>query len=568
MRTASFALALLPLAVAACVTTKPDGAAATRPSGTPAPPAAGPEDASALADAGASTTAARTPMPEGPPKWKSVPKEHNGFHVVVDGLCSELFASRVGKDVVVHYGGANPMFGVNRQGAASFMALREGGLESIGDPQIASPTGVAGRSLDDFWIADSTGTRSSEGAILHRYLGGTWKKYAKDQTNLHAWLDGGVIGTLGIAAANGEVWVEGSSTKPPPAMHAQTMAAAFSAFPTGEVLLVGRLREGPADGHEGPADGHVVARAWAPGKKLTQLSFDPYGTKDSWPRLYEVSPTEVYVVSDHRVARWDGAAFHVLGSTLGKKAIERIQRVGDDDVWVLTFGGGIQRITKEGATNIATPEPFEVFDGVALGSPWAVSKSGKLYAREGDTWVHKPLAAPAFSAQSSSKAKHVVVVDKDDVLVVAKYWEKAPGWKEPELHTMLQRSKPVKETLRCNEPDPENNNVNLGRGFQSWPPMATADCKTPFVVLARRSNAIKRQDDWPRLKKALASHAALVEGAALVEIVSGDRTFVGAKAKDLESAKKILTVAAKADRLRPEIVCGDPDVKRSIPLAP
>lgn len=562
MRTGSSAWVLLPFAVVACVTTKPDGAAATRPSATPAPPSAAADDASALADAGAPTTAARTPMPEGPPKWKSVPKEKNGFYVVVDGLCSELFASRVGKDVVVNYGGANPMYSTNRQGSASFMALREGGLESIGDPVIASPTGVAGRSLDDFWIADSTGTRSSEGAILHRYVGGVWKKYAKDQTNLHAWLDGGVIGTLGMAAANGEVWVEGSTTKPPPALQHAMPHPALAAFPTGEVLLVGRIQDQTA------ANGHVFARAWAPGQKIRQLSVDAFMAPNSWPQVIEVAPTEVYLLSDYRVARWDGTAFHDLGATRGHKPIERIQRAAEDDVWVLTHGGGIQRLTKAGVTDIPTPEPMEIFDGVAHGAVWAVSVSGKLYAREGEAWVNKPLPPPAFSAQSSSKAKHVVVTADGDVLVIAKYWEKAPGWKEPELHTMLLRNKPVKETLRCNEPDPENNNVQLGRGFQSWPPMASADCKTPFVVLARRSNAIKRQDDWPRLVKALSGHAASIEGGALVEIVSGDRTFVGAKAKDLESAKKILAAAAKADRLRPEIVCGDPDVKRSIALTP
>ena len=156
------------------------------------------------------------------------------------------------------------------------------------------------------------------------------------------------------------------------------------------------------------------------------------------------------------------------------------------------------------------------------------------------------------------KAKQIVVAAPDDVLVVAAYWEKGLGWKEQELHWMLQRTKPVKETLRCNEPDPENNNIHIGRGFQSWAPMATAECPTPFVVLARRSNAIKKEDDWPRLRKALGD-------VTLVEFTSGDRTFVGTKAKDLEAAKKIADLATKADRVRPEIVCGEPDAKRTIP---
>jgi hypothetical protein len=163
------------------------------------------------------------------------------------------------------------------------------------------------------------------------------------------------------------------------------------------------------------------------------------------------------------------------------------------------------------------------------------------------------------------KAKRVLVNDPDDVLLIAAYWEKGAFWKEQELHTALYRTKPVKETLRCNEPDPENNNIYLGHGFQSWPPMAGADCKTPFAVLARRSNAHKVVDDWPRLRAALKGHTELGE-VSLVELVSGDRTFVGAKGKDLDAAKKIAELVAAKERLRPEIVCGDPEPKRTLAI--
>jgi hypothetical protein len=129
----------------------------------------------------------------------------------------------------------------------------------------------------------------------------------------------------------------------------------------------------------------------------------------------------------------------------------------------------------------------------------------------------------------------------------------------------------VKETLRCNEPDPENNNINLGHGFQSWPPLVTAaseasaPCATPFVVLARRSNATKVVDDWPRLRAALKGHPELSE-VALVDFVSGDRTLVGARAKDFEAAKRLAAVVVGKERLRPEIVCGDPDAKRTLAI--
>jgi hypothetical protein len=503
----------------------------------------------------------REPIPEGPRKWRTVPTAQNGFYAVLDGLCSELGATRVGDGVVVQYGGgSNPMYlDGKRRGPASFIALRDDGLESIGDPVISSPTGVAGRSVDDFWIADSTGSRSSEGAILHRWANHQWKTFAKDQTNLQAWVDGGVIGTLGMAAANGDVWVEGSTTKPPASLWSDMMFPRLAAFPTGDVLVSG------SKGSGGGTPGPLVARHWAPGQKVTEYPLAALfpGEKTFGPVFEGVSPDEIYAVDDDRIARWDGKGLKLLGVVKGAKDIFAVRRAGPDDLWVQIDDQRLFHVTAAGVVPIATPEKVASFDGVEVGKPWMVGASGKLYAREGETWKPQPLPVPVFSAGGVLKAKQVVVVAPDDVLVVGKYWEKGPGWTEQELHTALFRNKPVKETLRCNEPDPENNNVHLGHGFQSWPPMATAACKTPFVVIARRSNARKVADDWPKLRRALKGHTELGE-VSLVELVSGDRTFVGAKAKDLDAAKALLAIVAKADRLRPEIVCGEPEAKRTI----
>src|SRR5262249_1164310 len=139
---------------------------------------------------------------------------------------------------------------------------------------------------------------------------------------------------------------------------------------------------------------------------------------------------------------------------------------------------------------------------------------------------------------------------------------------EQELHWTLLRTKATKETLRCNEPDPENNNIQIGRGFQSWPPMATStsSCATPFVVLGRKSNAVKAPaSDWPKLRGAVKGQTELGE-VTLVEFVSGDRTFVGTKAKDYESAKKLAELASSKDRVRPEIVCGEPETTRALSI--
>lgn len=517
-------------------------------------------DAATAGDASRASGTARVLVPEGPAKWRSVPREQAGFYAVVDGLCSDLAAGRVGKDMVVHYGGgALGYYSDKRRGGASFIALRDDGLESIGDPSIASPRGIAGRSLDDFWVADSTGTRTSEGAVLHRYAGGKWKRYEKDQTNIHAWVDGGVIGSLGFAAANGELWVEGSTTKPPLALYQDYPYPALAAFPTGDVLLISRRNR-----QQNP-DAPLVGRHWAPGGKITEHALQALLPGDTWASVHEVAPDEVYVVRADRVARWNGASFAAIGKTTNGQPIKLVRRAGSDDLWALTEAATLERIAKAQTGVIPTPEPVADFDGVEDGAPWMVGKSGKLYRREGAEWKPAALPTPPFTAGSTFKAKRVVVASPGDVILVGMYWEKGPGWKDQELHTALFRTRPVKETLRCNEPDPENNNINVGHGFQSWPPMATAECKTPFAVLARRSNAVKKADDWPRIRAALKGHTELGD-VALVEFVSGDRTFVGARVRDVDTARKLVALVSANDRLRPEVVCGDPEPKRTLAI--
>lgn len=562
--------ALLGLFAAACVPTTADPPSASpNPSRMDSGAVAAIADAAPVVEARADAGAVEI-IKEGSARWRSVPTEQNGFYAVLDGICSELGATRVGKDFVLHYGGASPMYASNRQGPASLAGLRGDRLESIGHPEISQPTGVAGDSLDEFWIADSTGTRTSEGAVLHRYSKGTWKKYPKDQTNLHRWLEGSILGTLSMFAHNGELWVEGTTTKPPPALEAGLVGfKRIAAFPTGDVMLIARPDQ---NGSTGP----LLARHWAPGKSVTTHRLDKLLPGEDWPDVLETAPDEVYLAAGPNIVRWDGSAFRLVGKTKDAKPVSAMYRAGKDDLWVETRvdseksespAFGLQRVSSAGATTIATPETLLSIAGVELGAPWAVGVSGKVYKRDGETWKPMPLPKAPFSGSGvTPKAKQVVAAGPDDVLVIAKYWEKGPAWKEQELHTMMLRTKPMKETLRCNEPDPENNNVNIGQGFQSWPPLATAACTTPFVVLARRSNAVRKVDDWPRLQAAFKGRAELGD-VSLVEFTSGDRTFVGAKAPSVETAKKMAELAAKADRLRPEVVCGDPEPLRTIPVA-
>ena len=141
-----------------------------------------------------------------------------------------------------------------------------------------------------------------------------------------------------------------------------------------------------------------------------------------------------------------------------------------DDLWVLTKSGAIQEITASAASVIAAPETVVDLDGSGSSLFWMIGKSGKLYRRVGDGWTPVPVPSPTYSTGAAVKAKEVRVLGPDDVLLTVMYWEKELGWTEEELHTALFRTRPATETLRCNEPDPEQNTEYVGQGFHSWPP--------------------------------------------------------------------------------------------------
>jgi hypothetical protein len=512
------------------------------------------------------------PIPEGKPGWKTSPKEQNGFWLTLDGLCPMLQISAVGKDVVVSYGGGpEHIYGSdrNRVGHATFMAMRETGIESIDAPSIASPTGITGTSLDNFWIADSTGTRSSAGAVLHWRHNGTWAKFEKDMINIHPWVDGGVMGGKSMALMHGEdIWVDGTKTAPPVDLYKGYVSPFFTSFPTGEVtVFVGPYTGESMSFPEGP----IYARQWSTTtKKVTHTPLPMLDPRGRPTFVLGAAPDEIYVGTDLKIAMYDGTSWKLIGKTSKKASSWSSKRVSKGVIWAKLEDGTIEVSGPEGFKPLKTPEKLLAFDGMDKGQTWAVGYSGKLYRRDGEEWIEKPLPLPTFSnGPVPMKAKDVLVLGPDDIVVTAAYWEKGLGWTEQELHWALVRSKKQNETLRCNEPDPENNNIHIGRGFQSWPPMATAECKTPFVMISRRSkqHPPAPRTDWAKIKGALRGHGDLTADGKLIEFQSGDRTFLGAKAKSFDGAKEIATLAAAKDRIRPEVLCAEPPpVVREVPI--
>jgi hypothetical protein len=193
---------------------------------------------------------------------------------------------------------------------------------------------------------------------------------------------------------------------------------------------------------------------------------------------------------------------------------------------------------------------------------WALSK-GAIVKWNGMRWAPVELPPAAFSSSAAVKVNDIAMGPDGEVFVLASYSEKGPFWPDTrEYHSVLRSHRPF-QTMRCNEPDPESIANSAGRGVQPWPPVADASCKTPFVVLARRSNKHPQAPDYAPLRLPLRGHPEL-EPIVLMEVKSGDRTYIGTPVKDLTTAQKLLQVETAKIPLHGDIVCADPVPTRSL----
>jgi len=229
---------------------------------------------------------------------------------------------------------------------------------------------------------------------------------------------------------------------------------------------------------------------------------------------------------------------------------------------VLAFAGG--RWVPAHDAPPATGLPANATIRTRAGDAWAIG-AGEVFHWKSGAWAPVALPAPVYSIGAKLRADDLEIADDGEVVIGASYLEKGVDWKEPIKYRALLRSHRPNETMRCNEPNPEDFTVISGNGFQSWPPMADASCKTPFAVLLRESKRATSPTTYPRLRETLRARPAL-RGVSLVEFVSGDRVFVGAKATDYAQARSIVDAAAARLDLRPEIVCGEPTPRRIIPV--
>jgi hypothetical protein len=260
--------------------------------------------------------------------------------------------------------------------------------------------------------------------------------------------------------------------------------------------------------------------------------------------------------------------FHTFGPAPGKA---ELFAPSPDNIHVKVggqfyeFDGGSWAPVPPLATSVAwspvLPEPGAKL-AVQGHEAWALSK-GELLHWKGNAWAKVDVPSPLFSSSGKFKLLDLAISPDGEAFVTASYTERGPSWNDSiEFHAVLRSHRPF-QTMRCNDIDPEASPAsNAGRGVQSWPPVADDSCPTPFVVLARRSNAHPQAPDYGPLRAPLRGHTDL-EPITIMDVPSGDHTYIGTPVKDIATGKKLLQLESKLS-LHGEIVCAEPTPSRTM----
>ncbi|MGO8994893.1 MAG: hypothetical protein ACLQVI_16380, partial [Polyangiaceae bacterium] len=252
--------------------------------------------------------------------------------------------------------------------------------------------------------------------------------------------------------------------------------------------------------------------------------------------------------------------------------------VHGDDVWIVLADGSLWGESADGVvTARAIPEPIGLgkdgrsryasgggaLAGVEQDDPWMVGRSGALYHLADGAWRKVELPRPPFSATATFRIDALVHTD-DELLVNAGYVAKEPGWRLPEPHRAILRTKRPKETLRCNEPDVGWGPNETGSGFSSWPPAADDACATPFLVLVRKGMSQRLDGDHGTVRAILKGRVALGETAALVEFSNGVDRYLGMRVPSVAEGRGIAAALGKKVTARSEVVCGEVTPERTV----
>ncbi len=569
-------IGLLALGVVAC---RPLGSAATPPASDPpvdgASSDAAPAPASSLATGGIDA-AAPPPVPLGPLRWGTRPDPAAPLAYAIDGYCVQADVDLLPNATLVHFG---------EHGMAAIAHATDDGLEDwerLSRGMVGYYLGhITGTYPDNLWFDVNNGGRAYDVSRALRFDQDHWvMAWGKpdDQQQQYRQLvavPGGAIAASYTCSNNDTYGCDGAGALV--AYGVAVPAIAGDGFRTnrlvpfagGDVWAFGEVCQG-ADPNRTCT---TQVRRWKPGAKLAVDVLA--GNVGELRSVVARAPDDVTVSLAGKYLHFDGARWQPL-AWAGKTTGGELHLAPDGALWSVATTGKIERRAPDGTlTDLSLPGPQLTsypmkgvgLDGIEVGAPWAILVDGTVVRWDahptsvegGSSWtkVALPKSPYAWSESKNNvpKAEGVRVRSAKDVWINVTYME-WPAHYQSQLYEQrraLLRTQVPKETFRCRDGT-----------FESFPPLATAECKTPMVVLATVD--AKAVTDWPQSRRMLAGKKELA-GTVLVELVAGTKKILGAKVPSFDVGKKVLMVMRAAlPYSKPEMVCADPDQARVLPF--
>lgn len=336
------------------------------------------------------------------------------------------------------------------------------------------------------------------------------------------------------------------------------------------------------------SDTTLYAFAWSQESHVSVIRFlkdGKVGEVAGEGKPFGTTSSALFTFEEDRVSRLeDGKMTRLPYKPPAGATILAASLAPDGDVWLLTSKRKVVVLHGKEATETALPAPAKpgpaenvvyspssgaALAGVDIGDPYAIGEGGAVFHLTGGTWTEVPFPAPPFATTGRYRAQALHVPAKGDVYVNAGYVEKGLGWSSSTGYRAILRTKRPREVLRCNEPRDEINGIS--DGVMSFPPLAGETCKTPFVILLRigwdGDRVFTGDTDYASVRAAIKATPSLGATVDLVEVVSGNQRFLGAKVPSLAAGQELARAAAKAIKIefhttKPEVVCGTPKEER------
>jgi hypothetical protein len=553
------------------------------------------------ADAGAPSP----PAPEEPLAWGTRPAQKGPLFPVIDGMCvhGEIWPTK--GSALYTYGNGTGAW--TRGGEATMARLVDDGLE-LSDTPTKKPdaeawTYIAPMRVQGTWPGPLVMYSSDQGGGRMRDWPSIWSHTADGWSLIASHHEKGEPDYTVPAIVRGHIVTARREYK-----NSDELAdPVYKAFPLEKgapaienLGAIGRpgftLRSFVANDTTLFALGYTEQGAQT--KQILRVLSDgkarELGLPDGEIRIISLRPNLVFAVNPLKILRLDGDKLTPVDAKLPPNVTLRAGAAAPNgDLWLLpSTRKAVLVVRKDGKVDElplpapAAPGPKEAVQhwptsgdllaGVEVDDPYAIGDGGSLFHFDQGKWVEVELPAPPFAATGKYQAQAVVVPAKGDLYVNAGYAEKGVAWKTVERYRAVLRNKRPKEVLRCNEPYGGADHAS-GHGFMSFPPIAQDSCATPFVVLLRIGYGVTqkeatylydRKTDYPSVREAVKATPSLGASVDLVELVSGDQRYLGARVPTIAAGRELAQAVVKRvsapAEVRPEIVCGQPKAERTI----